>query len=87
MSQICMVTLHHVVKVYNDMFDHMVGVMRALPKNNTQWKDDLFFAVMLARQKQPKYFAEVTASTGMLFNSTHIIDCSQKFQSFKMQDK
>jgi len=26
------VTLHHVNTVYNDMFDHMDGVMRALAK-------------------------------------------------------
>jgi len=45
------VTLHYMITVYNDMFDHMDGVMRALAKNKTQWKEDLFFAVKLARQK------------------------------------
>jgi hypothetical protein len=29
-------TLHHVITVYNDMFDHMDGVMQALAKKNTQ---------------------------------------------------
>jgi len=30
------VTLHHVMTVYDDMFDHMDGVMRALAKKKTQ---------------------------------------------------
>jgi hypothetical protein len=30
------VSLHHVITVYNDMFDHMHGVMRALAKMKTQ---------------------------------------------------
>jgi hypothetical protein len=42
------VTLHHVITVYNDMFDHIDGVMRALAQKKTPWKEDLFFAVKLA---------------------------------------
>ena len=57
MSKRHTVTLHHVITVYNDMFDHMDGVMRALAKKKTQWKEDLFFAVKLARQKLSKYYA------------------------------
>jgi len=49
------VTLHHVITVYNVTFDDMDGVMRALDKTETQWKEDLFFAVMLAQQKLAKY--------------------------------
>jgi len=48
MSKRHKVTLHHVITVYNDMFNHMDGVMRALAKRKTQWKEDLFFAVKLA---------------------------------------
>ena len=33
-------TLHHIITVYNDMFDHMDGVMQALAKKKTQWKED-----------------------------------------------
>jgi len=51
MSKRHTVTLHHVITVYNDMFDLMDGVMRALALKKTQWKEDLFFAVELARQK------------------------------------
>jgi hypothetical protein len=55
MSKRHTVTLHHVITVYNDMFDYVDGVMRALAKKATQWEEDLFFAVQLARQKRSKY--------------------------------
>jgi len=38
----------------HDMFDHMDGVMRALAKKLTPWKEDLIFAVKLAWQKLSK---------------------------------
>jgi hypothetical protein len=74
MSKRHTVTLHHVITVYNDMFDHMDGVMRALAKKKTPWKEDLFFAVKLAGQKLSKYYAEVTPTTGILLISAHILD-------------
>ena len=54
MSKRHTVSLHHVITVYNDMFDHMDGVMRALAKKKTRWKEDLFFAVKIARHKISK---------------------------------
>jgi len=87
MSKRYTVTLHHVITVYNDMFDHMDGVMRALAKKKTQWKEDLFFAVKLAQQKLSKYYAEVTPTTGMLLISAHILDPFRKLQSFRQWDK
>ena len=48
MSKRPTVTLHHVITVYNDMFDHMDGVMRALAKKKTPWKEDFFLTVKLA---------------------------------------
>jgi len=72
------VTLHHVITVYNDTFDHMDGVMRALAKKHTPWKEDLFFAVQLARQKLCKYHAEDTASMSMLLISAHILHSFRK---------
>jgi hypothetical protein len=56
MSKRHIVTLHHIITVYNDMFDHMDGVMRALAKKNTQWKEYLFFAVKCAQQMLPKCY-------------------------------
>ena len=82
MSKRNTVTLHHVITVYNDMLNHMDGMMRALAKKKTQWKEDLFFTVKLARQKLSKYYAEVTPMTGMLLISAHILDPFRKLRSF-----
>jgi len=87
MSKRHTVTLHHVFTVYNDMFDHMDGVLRALAEKNTQWKEDLYFAVQFARRKLSKYYAEVTPTTGMLFISAHILDPFCKLRSFRKWDK
>jgi len=87
MSKRQTVTLHHIITVYNDMFDHMHGAMWALAKKNTPWKEDLFFAVKLARQKLFKYHAEVTPTTGMLLISAHILHSFQKLWSFRNWDK
>jgi len=87
MSKRHAVTLHHVITVYNDMFDHMDGVMRALAKKKTPWKEDLFFAVKLAPQKLSKYYAEVTPTTGMLLISAHILDPFRKLRSFRKWDR
>ena len=81
------VTLHHVITVYNDMFDHMDGVMPSLAKKKTQWKEDLYFAVKVAHQKLSKYYAGVTATTGLLHISAHILDPFQKLRSFRKWDK
>jgi len=39
------VTEHHIITGYNDMFNHMDGIMRAVSKKKTQWKEDLYFPV------------------------------------------
>jgi len=83
MSKRLPVRLRHVITVYNDMFNHMDGVMRTLAKKKSPWKEDLFFAVKLARQKLSKYYAEVTPTTGMLLISAHIIDPFRKLRSFR----
>jgi len=54
MSKRHMVTLYPVITVYNDMFSHMDGVMPALAKKKTQWKEDLYLAVKCAQQKLSK---------------------------------
>jgi len=87
MSKSHTVSLHPVISVYNEIFDHMDGVMRALAKKKISWKEDLFFAVKLARQKLCKYYAEVTPTTGMLLISAHILDPFRMLRSFRMWDK
>ena len=87
MSKRHMVTLHHGITVYNDMFDHTDGVLRALAKKQTQRKEDLYFAVTFARQKLSKYYADITQTAGMLLISAHILDTFGKLQSFRKWDK
>jgi hypothetical protein len=58
-----------------------------LAKKKTQWNEDLFFAVKLARQKLSKYYAKVTPSTGMLLIAGHILDLFRKLRSFRNWDK
>jgi hypothetical protein len=65
----------------------MDGVMCALAKNKTQWKEDLFFAVKLARQKLFKYYAKVTPTTGMLFMSAHMLNPIRKLRLYRNLDK
>jgi len=61
--------------------------MWALAKKKTQWKEDLFFSVKLPRQKQSKYYAEVTPTTGVLLICAQILDPFQKLRSFRKWDK
>ena len=58
------VTLHHVITVHNDMLNHMDGLMGAFAKKNTQWKEDLFSAGKVTRQKLSKHHAEQTPMMG-----------------------
>jgi len=81
------VILHHVVTVYNHMFDHIDGIIQPLDKKITSWTQDLYFAVKLANQKLSKYYAEVTPMMGMLVSSAHILDPFHKVQAFRKCDK
>jgi hypothetical protein len=87
MSKRNIVTLHPVITVYNDMIDHMDGVMSALAKEKTQWREDLYFAVKVARQKLSKYYAEVTPMTGLLRISADILDPFRKLRSLWKWEK
>jgi len=80
-------TLHHVITVYNDMFDHMDGVMRALAKKKTQWKQDIYVVVKFAWQKLSENYTEATPTTGMVLISAHIIDSFQMLRSCRKWDK
>jgi hypothetical protein len=68
------VTLHYIITVYNDMLDHMDGVMRVFAKKKTQWKKHLFLAMKCEWQKLSKYYTEVTPTTGLHLISVHILD-------------
>jgi hypothetical protein len=61
----------------------MDGVMRTLAKKKTPWKDELFFAVKLARQRFSKDYPNMTPTTGMLLISAHIVDPFRNLRSFR----
>jgi hypothetical protein len=81
------ITLHHVITVYNDTFDHMDGMIWTFAKKKLQWKEDFFFAVKLAWQKLSKYYAEATQAMGILLISAHILDLFRKLRWFRMWNK
>jgi len=81
------VRLHHVITVYNDMFNHKDGIMGAFPKQKTPWKQDSYCAVKLAWQKLSKYYAKGTPTTGMHVVSADIIDPFRRLRSFRMWEK
>jgi len=87
MSKRHTVTLHHVITVDNDMFDHINSVMRASTKMETQWKEDLYFAMKFACQKVSKHYVEVTPTTGMLLIAAHIVESLWKLRFFRKLDK
>jgi len=80
-------TLHHLITVYNNMFDHMDLVTGALPRTKTQWMEDLYFAVKIARQKLSKYYAEDTPTTSLLPIMSHILDSFRQLQLFREWDQ
>jgi hypothetical protein len=69
------------------MCDHKDGVMRAMAKKTTQWKEELFFTVKLAQQKLSTCDAKVTPTTDMVRISADILDPFCKLRSFSKWDK
>jgi hypothetical protein len=65
----------------------MDSVMRALAKQKTQLKEDLFFTVKFAREIISNHYADGTHTMGMLLISAHIIDHFRKLLSFRNWDK
>jgi len=76
-------TLDHAITVYNDIFDHMDAIIRALAKKKRQSKENLYFAMEVAQQMLSRYFAEVSSMTGLFHISVHILEPFCKLQSFR----
>jgi hypothetical protein len=64
----------------------MDGIMEALAKRKTQWKEDLYFAMQFACPKLSKYYADVYPMTGMLESSGHICNFFRKLRMFGKWD-
>jgi len=65
----------------------MDGAIHALTKQQTQWKENMYFAVKLAQQKLSTYCAEVTPIQGILLICANIVNPWWTFRSFKKWDK
>jgi len=65
----------------------MDGVMCAVAKDNTPWKEDVYFDMKGAQQKLSKWYAEVTLTTGMLLTLAHIPDSFHMLLSWRKLDK
>ena len=87
MSKRRTITLHRVISIYNDMFDHMDSVLKALSKKRVQWKRDIHRAVRCARAKLRKYYSRVTPETGLILISAAILDPFRKLRIFESWDK
>ena len=87
MSKRHQVTLHYIITVYHDMFNHGDSDMPALAENKNRCKKDLFFAMKFARQNLSKYYAEVTPKIDILLISAHILHPFRKLWSFRKWDK
>ena len=74
-------SLHHVITMYKDMFNHLDGVMRALANKRTQWKEALFCTMMSAPQRMSGYYGEVTRTMAVRLISVAILEPFQKLQS------
>jgi len=61
----------------------MDGVLQAVAKKKTQWKEDLYFPVKFVQEKLSKYDAEVTPTTGMVRIPPHILNPFRKLRSFR----
>jgi len=80
-------TQHRVITAYNDMFDHMDGVVWAVAKKKRQWKEHLYFTVNVVCQKLPRKSAEATPTTGRLHILAHILEPVWRLLVFRKWDK
>jgi hypothetical protein len=87
MSKRHTITLHRVITIYNDMFDHMESVLKALAKKQTQWKRDIHSAVQASRRKLRKYYSNVSPESGLLLILAAILDPYRKLRTFEHWDK
>jgi len=83
MSKQHAVTPHDVIIVYNDLFEHMKGVIHVLAIKEIHSMEDLYFALMVAWHKLTKWYAEVTPRTDLLVIWAHFLDTFRKLQSFR----
>jgi len=60
----------------------MDGILRALAKKRTPWKEVGYFTLKFALPKLSNYFADITPTTGILFISVQIAHPFRKLGEF-----
>lgn len=86
MSKRHTITLHRVISIYNEMFDHLEGAMRSLKGKRTAWKVDVHRAVRASHKKLQSYYSEVTPESGLLLILAALLDPFRKTKTFRAWD-
>src|SRR5688572_9807121 len=81
------VTIHLVIRIYNDLFDHFDKILKVLKNKRTSWKIECYKAVEAARNKLREYYSKLTPKTGLLMILAVCLDPEQKLAPFKRWDK
>ena len=86
MSKRHTITLHRVISIYNEMFDHLEGALRSLKRKQSAWKVDVRRAVRATHVKLQSYYAKVTPESGLLLILAALLDPFRKTKSFRSWD-
>jgi hypothetical protein len=73
------VTLHHVITVYNDMFNVVGGIIQSLAKKKPYRMEDMVLAMKIELQTRSKYYAAATTTTCTYVISVYILDPLSKW--------
>ena len=80
-------TLHKVLRIYGNMFDHFEDFMKRLRAKEADFKQDLLRALEAATAKLKEYYAKVTPRVGTLLLMATMLDPYQKLSPFKKWDR
>ena len=86
MSKRHTITLHRVISIYNEMFDHLEGAMRSFKGKCTAWKVDVRRTVRASHKKLQCYYSEVTPESGLLLILAALLDPFRKTKTFRTWD-
>ena len=87
MSKLQDFTLHKVLRIYGNMFDHFEDYMKRLRAKEADFKQDLLRALEAATAKLKEYYAKVTPRVDTLLSMETMLDPYQKLSPFKKWDR
>ena len=80
-------TLHQVLRIYGNMFDHFEAFMKRLRAKTADFKQDLLRALEAATAKLKEYYLKVTPRAGTLLLMATMLDPYQRLSPFKKWDR